>query len=40
VVNQFRGKIERAWRSDGLVIEMEIPLHHVMPRPAPEATVG
>ena len=40
VVNQFRGKIERAWQSDGLVIEMEIPLHHVMPRPAPEAAAG
>ncbi|MGE5259589.1 MAG: PAS domain S-box protein [Actinomycetota bacterium] len=32
VVNQFRGKIERAWRNDGLVIEMEIPLAQVMPR--------
>jgi PAS domain S-box-containing protein len=41
LVNQFRGKIERAWQSDGLVIEMEIPLHHVMPRPAaPEATAS
>ena len=33
LVNQFRGKIERAWGRDGLVVEMEIPLHHVMPRP-------
>jgi PAS domain S-box-containing protein len=39
LVNQFRGKIERAWSRDGLVVEMEIPLHHVMPRP-PAATEG
>ena len=39
LVNQFRGKIEHAWRSDGLVIEMEIPLRHVMPRP-PAAAKG
>jgi two-component sensor histidine kinase len=38
LVSQFRGKIERAWGRDGLVVEMEIPLHHVMPRPA--ATEG
>jgi two-component sensor histidine kinase len=42
LVSQFRGKIERAWGRDGLVVEMEIPLHHVMPRPpaAPEATAS
>lgn len=34
VMYQFRGKIERAWRNDGLVVEMEIPLHQVMPRPS------
>jgi PAS domain S-box-containing protein len=39
LVNQFRGKIERAWSRGGLVVEMEIPLHHVMPRP-PAATEG
>jgi PAS domain S-box-containing protein len=39
LLNQFRGKIERAWSRDGLVVEMEIPLHHVMPRP-PAATEG
>jgi len=34
VMYQFRGKIERAWHNDGLVVEMEIPLHQVMPRPS------
>ncbi len=34
LVNQFRGKIEHVWRKDGLIIEMEMPLHHVMPRPS------
>ena len=34
LVSQFRGKIERVWGRDGLVVEMEFPLHHVMPRPS------
>lgn len=29
VVNQFRGKLERSWERDGLIVTLEIPLVHL-----------
>ena len=34
VVNQFQGKLEREWHAGGLVMQMEIPISHLMPQPS------
>ena len=34
IVNQFQGKLEREWHAGGLVMQMEIPISHLMPQPS------
>ena len=35
IVNHFKGKLEREWHPGGLVVQMEIPITHLIPQSSP-----